>query len=78
VHLVGFTMEIYYDARSYKRQIIFVFSRCHSFRIPIILKQVNCLINLLHSTPYFKINVVLWETRSDAEKGPKISSLNLT
>lgn len=36
------------------------------------------MINLLHFTPYFKINVVLWETGSDVERGPKISSHNLT
>jgi hypothetical protein len=58
--------------------IIIVFSRFRSFHMSVILKQVSCLINLLHFTPYFKINVVLWETRSDVERGPNNSSHNLT
>jgi hypothetical protein len=36
------------------------------------------VINLLHSTPYFKINVVLWDSSSDVERSPKYSSHNLT
>jgi len=54
------------------------FSRCHLFHITVFLKQVSCVINLLHSTPYFKINVVLWDSRSYVERSPKNSSHNLT
>jgi len=34
VHLVGFTIEIYYDARSYKRQII-INVRRPSYKVPV-------------------------------------------
>jgi len=33
VHLVGFTIEIYYDARSYKRQVIHEFDFCTTVAI---------------------------------------------
>jgi len=58
--------------------IIIVYSRRRSFHIPVVLKQVSCVIIILHSTPYFKINVLLWESRSNVERSPKNSSHNLT
>jgi len=51
VHLVGFTIEIYYDARPYERQIWHSVSTCRSlYRLQGELTATGCYISQNHKT----------------------------